>query len=335
MNWPVHKAKDTMEKAEQDVEELLGSKQGYEIEVYLQKLPWCQRRVLELLLFGQIIFVMRTSADEILNQARSVIRIKSQNPVSDTEDPDIDTQDDLEELDKLDYNGFLATRDQFEPFQKVLQTLQADLNENLAKIDQWRDREKERQSENPRWTFNDESRYRSDISKLEFSNNREVQELRRSHAMIVNLSGTIARKLDNMRNDVESQRADDIQRFTWVTIVFLPIGFATGLFSMSGAPPGQIVWHMVVTAVGALVITVLLLVLLTRTKRIRRRYDQASKRVFDFLRSVFKFMRSTPESGKAKGKRPTTRQDDVENTDGSTKSNGSNADLERGGGSKY
>lgn len=218
----------------------------------LQKSPWCQRRVLELLLFGWIVQQMRESADDILKRARSSIR--NENGISADDSPD-----GLYEEVELDYNAFLATRRRFERFQKVLQIVQGDLAENLTRIDQWLAREKERQAERPRWTFSDESHYRSIISKQGFSNVHEVQELRRSYAKIVSFNDSIAKKLDIMRNDVDQHRADDIQRFTWVTIFFLPMGFATGVFSMNGAPGGRTLWQMIVTMVCALLVTVLLL----------------------------------------------------------------------------
>ncbi|UQC77195.1 uncharacterized protein CLUP02_02662 [Colletotrichum lupini] len=63
-----------------------------------------------------------------------------------------------------------------------------------------------------------------------------------------------------MRNDLEQRRANDTQKFTYVTVVFLPLGFATGVFSMSGVPAGQTLVGMVFTVIVSLAVTALMLV---------------------------------------------------------------------------
>lgn len=62
-----------------------------------------------------------------------------------------------------------------------------------------------------------------------------------------------------MRGDLELRGADDIRLFTYVTVVFLPVGFATGIFSMSDTPSTHILIRMVITAVVALLVTVIAL----------------------------------------------------------------------------
>lgn len=54
--------------------------------------------------------------------------------------------------------------------------------------------------------------------------------------------------------------SENMSLFTYVTVVFLPLGFATGIFSMSEAPGRLTLAFMVATAVTALSITVLALV---------------------------------------------------------------------------
>lgn len=48
--------------------------------------------------------------------------------------------------------------------------------------------------------------------------------------------------------------------FTYVTVVFLPLGFATGIFSTSGAPGRLTLAFMIATAITSLSITVLALI---------------------------------------------------------------------------
>ncbi|KAI3537465.1 hypothetical protein CABS01_09131 [Colletotrichum abscissum] len=125
------------------------------------------------------------------------------------------------DFDKFDFNDFRVARRCFQQVQDVLQMVEGDLAGNLAQMELWRTREKDRQAEKPRWTLNDENRHRVII--------------------------------------VKQRRANDIQKFTYVTVVFLPLGFATGVFSMSGAPAGQTLVSMVFTAIVSLVVTALML----------------------------------------------------------------------------
>ncbi|KAL6355494.1 hypothetical protein LRP88_11087 [Fusarium phalaenopsidis] len=168
-------------------------------------------------------------------------------------------ESDSDDSSDVDYNAFLTTSRRCQEYQQMLQTVQQDLHENLAKVEQRLNREEERGAERPRWTFNDESRYRGVISKLLVSSQHHIQELTRSHTKISNLNDSLAKRLEVIRSGLDQRRADDIQRFTYVTVAFLPLGFATGLFSMSAAPTSRTIVGMVVTAAVALATTVLVL----------------------------------------------------------------------------
>ncbi|KAK2036495.1 hypothetical protein LZ31DRAFT_601225 [Colletotrichum somersetense] len=75
----------------------------------------------------------------------------------------------------------------------------------------WLNREKDRQAERPRWTFNDESRYRVIIHKLLVTNDRNIQELRRKHAKISGLIDSITKELELVRSYLEIMRSDQDQ----------------------------------------------------------------------------------------------------------------------------
>lgn len=214
------------------------------------KAPWRQRRVLELLLFDRIISQMYAGAEGILGEAKSLFQ-----------EGNAQGRNELigEETEKVHYGEFVNTSKRFKKVQRVLQVVEGDIAENLAKIELWRNRETERQMERPRWTFNDESRYRSVISKQAVFNNHSIQDLARTRSKIANYIDSLSKSLELMRMSLEQRRADDIQRFTYVTVVFLPLGFATGVFSMSDIPAKRTLYSMVATAVAALLITTLLL----------------------------------------------------------------------------
>ncbi|KAM0321174.1 hypothetical protein ACHAPQ_009629 [Fusarium lateritium] len=207
------------------------------------KAPWRQRRVLELRLFDRIITQMHAGAEEILAEAKSLFP-----------EGHVDGSNELveEETEKVHYRAFVNTSKRFKNVQRVLQVVEGDIAENLAKIELWQNREMERQMERPRWTFNDESRYRSVISKQSVFNDHTIQDLARTHSKIANYIDLLSKSLELMRMSLEQRRADDIQRFTYVTVVFLPLGFATGVYSMSDLPSNRTLYSMVATAVAAL-----------------------------------------------------------------------------------
>ncbi|KAF5011725.1 hypothetical protein FDECE_2185 [Fusarium decemcellulare] len=220
-----------------------------------KKVPWRQRRVLELILFDRIVSRMHEWANKILKEAKSCVQERTAT------DSKAGNSNELiqDELDKVDYDAFVNVSKRFQKLRKILQVVEGDLAENLAKIDLWQNREKERQGERPRWTFDNESRYRSIISKLVVLNNHSVQKLRRTHAKIANYNESLTKELEIMRSDLDQRRADDIQRFTYVTVVFLPMGFATGVF------------------IAALIVTGILLL---NAKAIESLYQRGTERVF-------------------------------------------------------
>ncbi|EXL42067.1 hypothetical protein FOCG_15422 [Fusarium oxysporum f. sp. radicis-lycopersici 26381] len=227
-----------------------------------RKAPWRQRRVLELLLFQRMIDQMKDYTLKILEKVKSDVwkntsEIEPQRMTSPFDEDEATFQG-------LDFDTFQKTSDRCQRYQRMLQKVDQDMTENFAKIELWLNREHERQTERPRWTFNDEIRYRSIISKLNVQNDHTLQDLRRSHTSISSYNESLTRRLESLRNDLEQRRADDIKRFTYVTVVFLPLGFATGIFSMSNALAGHTVWKMVVTAFMALATTFILLLLSER-----------------------------------------------------------------------
>ncbi|KAF5719491.1 Mg2+ transporter like zinc transport [Fusarium mundagurra] len=217
-----------------------------------QKEPWRQRRCLELLLFDSIISQMHKQAQEILEEAKRVIKNKGSHDNSPCihDDPN-----------KMRYRDFRGANTRYQKVQEILQALEGDLVWNLSKVDLWLNREKERQTERPRWTLNDESRYRGVIAKLSSSNTRRIQDLRYIRTDISNYNDSITTKLEMIRAGIDQRRAHDTQVFTYVTVVFLPLGFATGVFSMSEAPTNRTLYSMIATAAVVFVVISLMLAL--------------------------------------------------------------------------
>ncbi|KAF4461618.1 Mg2+ transporter -like Zinc transport [Fusarium albosuccineum] len=219
-----------------------------------KKAPWRQRRILELLLFDRVIRQMRVGADEILRRAELIASGKIEG-LGNRDLPSLDWSPDA------GYIGMLAVNKRYQRIRQILRAVEGDLTENLVKIDLWSNREEQRRGAEPRWPLKDENRYRGVISKLLISNAHHVQQLKLSHASITRFKEELTKELEIIRDTVDQRRANDIQRFTYVTIVFLPLGFATGLFSMNGTPDGRTLNNMIYTAIAGFGIVALLLMM--------------------------------------------------------------------------
>ncbi|KAM0234110.1 hypothetical protein ACHAPO_006487 [Fusarium lateritium] len=223
--------------------------------------PWRQRRVLELLLFQRMIDRMRQNAVQILKEAKSNVWKLSANEEMPSATPGSQGLFGFSKPTTRRPYPFQKVSQRCQSYQQILRTVAQDLADNLAKIELWENRERERQDEPPRWTFNDEIKYRPIISKLLVQNNHSVQDLRRKHTNISQFNEVLTIELEKMRTDIDQRRADNIKRFTYVTVIFLPLSFGTGVFSMSEKPSSQTLEGMIKTSAVAFAATVVLLVL--------------------------------------------------------------------------
>ncbi|WAO96303.1 Hypothetical protein NCS54_01397200 [Fusarium falciforme] len=172
--------------------------------------PWRQRRVLELLMFGRIMLRMRECTDNILEDVK---RYAWQEPGGGK------LQQGTEEIHlrsstEFNYDNFRAASWWCQEYQRILRMVEKDIRENLDQIELWLHREKDFGSERPRWTYNDEWRYRGVISKLLIENNRRVEELKRSYASFSSFNVSLGEKFQIARNDFDQRQAHNIRRFT-------------------------------------------------------------------------------------------------------------------------
>ncbi|KAK1513380.1 uncharacterized protein CCOS01_14322 [Colletotrichum costaricense] len=235
--------------------------------------PWEQRRVLELILFGHIISEMATSAGHILELAESTVleqKAKLEQRLQRLQGSQMfkheqggPTPDDG---GRIDYNSFVITSNEFRKFQERLQMIHGDFAKARPISHHWLNREKDRQAEQPRWTFSDESRYRSTLNKLLVVNQRAIQDLDRNLKGISILAESITKELEYVSSGLESisneesrQNNKDVKIFTYTTAIFLPLGFATGMFSMSGTPDAQTVGGMFGLFIGVFILGLLII----------------------------------------------------------------------------
>lgn len=233
------------------------------------KKPWRQRKVLELLLFSRMLKKITGRYKKMIAETSG--RLNSLFPKAAIRN---DQQENIVLVSNalfsapIDNNAYLTFSKNWPPFNYTLQVMEEDLNEILDKIGLWRDREAARHPEEPRWTKNDESRYRAAITKLTTSNNHEIRQLSDYRATIQSLRTSLTSGLESTRNELSFRSAENVRFFTYITVIFLPLGFATAIFSMSDSSPKRETLNgMVVTAFITLLLTVFMLVSVQKLNR--------------------------------------------------------------------
>ncbi|KAK6840080.1 hypothetical protein PG987_005946 [Apiospora arundinis] len=200
---------------------------------------WKQRKVLELYLFERIVAKVVRSTREIYERVRE----------------GLDVSGEVFSMVALDSGDYFSSSENWQKCQETLQVVEDRLEHIFTEIAKWNSRETDRGSERPRWTRSDERKYSSHIKKrLQLSNNK-VRDLRRLKADITVLKDLLMSRQDQIRNDLALKSDENIRFFTYVTVVFLPLGFAASIFSMSEVPDAQLIGNMAIVAAVALILT--------------------------------------------------------------------------------
>ncbi|KAK7715453.1 hypothetical protein SLS57_006840 [Botryosphaeria dothidea] len=135
------------------------------------KRSWQQRKVLELILFDEIIADVIEGARVIFKQFRDIaITAKGTGTDDSPDDYGLGTLKDNLLFSQLDGKAYFSQSELWEAMQQVLGAVEDDLDEVFSKIMSWETREKDRGKERPRWTEKDERRYRPAIRKMMVSN---------------------------------------------------------------------------------------------------------------------------------------------------------------------
>lgn len=201
------------------------------------KHPWRQRRVLELLLVDfmleKVSMQHSTMLEEVIDHLCELLSAPRLDFPKTGGTPDIWNAFFSSQINTKTYTSFSK---HWPPIQCILQILENDLKAILETISLWNVRERDREPEKPRWTINDERKYRSAITTLLLSNNQRIREIEQHLADIQSLSTCLKSRIEFTRNELSFQSAENVRFFTLVTSVFLPLGFATAIFSMNGLP---------------------------------------------------------------------------------------------------
>jgi hypothetical protein len=159
--------------------------------------------------------------------------------------------------------------DHLEQFEKILQLVEEDLTANLGTLrGKWNRVETDRGGEKPRWTPNDEKKYRTAINKFRVKVERATGELQANRDAIRKLKEFLATTRKNRRVAMDRQRDArdrlrdaDIRYFTYVTVIFQPLGFAASFYSMGGAPEPALIVSLVEFSATAFAVTLALILI--------------------------------------------------------------------------
>ncbi|RYO91987.1 hypothetical protein DL766_006126 [Monosporascus sp. MC13-8B] len=201
---------------------------------------WRQRKVLELYLFEHILATVVKCSREILDEIKSELGVREgafSSAILTSED-------------------YFFSSVQWQRLQNALAVIEEKIEGVRMEVSKWETRERDRGKEKPRWTRNDERKYGGIIKKLVRLTNKQITNLHGVHAGIKSLKETLMRSQEQIRADLSLPGSEDIRFFTYVTVVFLPLGFAASIFGMSGNPGADLIVSLVICAIIALVITV-------------------------------------------------------------------------------
>lgn len=201
---------------------------------------WHQRKVLELHLCDRILDLVLKGSGDILEEAQQVLQVKA-GFLAYTVD---------------NHDEFKKKSDLWESIQPILRTVHDELSTAFSTLQKWISREKDREAEAPRWTRTDERNYRGILNKLEGSTSRKIADVERVISKIDSLEKFLDSYFDNTRARLSNE---NMLTFTYVTVIFLPLGFAASIFSMAEAPGRVLLTQMIVTTVVTLLLTVIIL----------------------------------------------------------------------------
>ncbi|KAL1848509.1 hypothetical protein Daus18300_013610, partial [Diaporthe australafricana] len=196
---------------------------------------WWQRKVLELFLLDEILCQISKSAIDILSEVRKELGVEESSL----------------SFSILNSEAYSSSKDNWHRFEQILQAVEEDLTSTLHTLQKWNSRERDRGQEKPRWIRSDERKYRGAINKYQGSTERQTRDLGIHRDTIRKLKDTLATSSQKIRNDRELHRNENIRYFTYVTVIFLPLGFAASFYSMNGAPAPDLLISLVEFAAAA------------------------------------------------------------------------------------
>jgi len=251
--------------------------------------PWRQRKVLELILFDRMLEKIFGRYNQMLGEIDNhLTTLLSYEPRAGAlvESSDALLISNAIFSSQMDSYLYLKICQQWPPLEYTLQIMEEDLKTTLEKIELWNNREQDRRSERPRWTRNDEIKYRSVITLMTTANNQKIRDLERYHSRVRSLRESLARRLESTRNDLSFQGAENVRYFTYVTVVFLPLGFGVATMSTSSVPSGRMALNIFIAVVITFVPTIVALACASEIVKLFNSVSHAFRKLLVFLFAV-------------------------------------------------
>lgn len=221
---------------------VFGIPDGWDQSFRTEKHPW-QRKVLELQLLQYMLNLILIQSNEILKDIQDELGLQKGRLV----------------FSVLNTEAYASSADHWQTYEELLEKAEEDISSSLNTLSKWATRERDRGQERPRWTRNDERKYRGYIDKLRNQTERQGWDLESCRDKMCKLKEILITRQDKIRADLEANREQNIRYFTYVTVIFLPLGFASSFYSMNGAPSNDLIISLAKFAAAAFAVTAILL----------------------------------------------------------------------------
>ncbi|GLA91651.1 hypothetical protein AtubIFM57143_005158 [Aspergillus tubingensis] len=234
---------------------------------------WQKRRILEQLLFYRVLTEVNMSTSEICEAIHT------------------DLQQAMQDLDKLTPNEYFKSHRVWISWNEVLDTLTEDLNNIYEMIKEWRVREENRRGNQPRWTKRHEIKYREAVQRSLLLGESAVRDFKVCQTRVASLKKSVTSHREittaiynQQMDDRNFRQNDNIKYFTYSTVFFLPLSFATSFFSMQAKPTGDLIRQMIVCTIVAFVILLVILITLPSAVKEIRNSSQSARTTWKALR---------------------------------------------------
>lgn len=181
---------------------------------------------------------------------------------------------------------------QWRKYIQILAVVEENFTDNIEKMEEWHRREQDRQDQQPRWTDRDKCNHFTTILRLKVFTERQSSEIERLRDKVRSFRESLPGQLESIREDINFRGSQSINLFTYVTVVFLPLGFATGVLSMNGLPDHSTSMNLVFTALAALALTMFMLLNAEFVKGMAAPIAEVYRSFVQFLCSLFRLRQS-------------------------------------------
>jgi hypothetical protein len=222
-----------------------------------EQLSWQQRKILELLIYSKMLEELREHTNDTFCAVKKLALQSSSDKHSEgITNPFRTAIEDAKRLQQLgEKENYASIAREWRRYIQILIVVEENMIDNIEKLDQWEQREADRQNQQPRWTDRDRQDHFTTILRLTILTGRQTGDIKRLKDDIRTFRESLPSQLESIREDISFRGSQNINLFTYVTIVFLPLGFATGALSMNGLPDHDLLMKLVYLSLAAFGLT--------------------------------------------------------------------------------